>query len=96
MLTLRLARVGKKNHPQFRMVVQEKKQHPQAGNLDVIGYYHPIEKKCVFQEEKIHEYVKKGAKPSSSLARLLQRNGVKGLEGFIVQKKPKAKKSEDK
>jgi len=65
-------------------------------SLDTLGYVHPLEKKMHFEVARIEEYIKKGAQPSSTVARLLAKQGVKGMEQYIkkitIKPKEEAKK----
>lgn len=96
MLTIRLSRVGKKNHPQYRVVLQERQKSPKGKCIDTLGYYHPLVKKFECDIAKVEQYVKNGAQPSSTIARLLQKQGVKGMESFIAKVTMKPSKSEGK
>ncbi|MEA3322942.1 MAG: 30S ribosomal protein S16 [Patescibacteria group bacterium] len=76
MLVIRFSRVGRHNHAQYRIIVQEKTQSPTKKHLDIVGSYDPHSKKTVLQEEKIKEYLANGAQPSDSVYNLLVRNEV--------------------
>lgn len=91
MLTIRLARVGKKNHAQYRIVVQEKKAAPIGRKVAQIGYYHPIEKQFSCDTEAVQKHLKNGAQLSGTMARLLVKNGFEAAAPFLP--KPRMKKS---
>lgn len=91
MLTIRLSRVGKKNHAQYRIVVQEKKAAPIGRKVAQIGYYHPIEKQFSCDTDKVQSYLKNGAQLSGTVARLLVKNGFEAATPFLP--KPRMKKS---
>ncbi len=95
MLTIRLARVGKRNHAQYRIVLQQKTKSPKGKNIDSLGYYHPIEKKMECDLKKVELYLKDGAQPSSTMARLLMQKGVKGLEKFVEPISKKKRKGDE-
>lgn len=103
MLAIRLARTGRKNLQQFRIVVQEKARHPKSGKVVCnLGSYDPSdpENKMVFDAEKAKKYIKDGAVVSDTLARLFLKNGIESslLEKFIkkyTKQKPK-KEAEEK
>jgi len=47
--------------------------------LEELGYYHPIEKEerqLKLHEEKIKEWIKKGAQASPTVKRLLNKNSI--------------------
>ncbi len=100
MLTIRLSRQGRKNTPHFRLVVQEKTVSPKSGKyVAIIGHYDPTEadNKLTFEQDKLEIYLKNGATPSDTVARLLLKAGVKGLEKFVAKyTKQKARKAEEK
>lgn len=96
MLTIRLSRVGKRNHPQYRIVLQQKTKSPKGESIAILGYYHPIEKQLEFDVAKAEQYIKNGAKPSSTVARLMTSKGMKGMELFIEKRAPRAKKGAEK
>lgn len=91
MLTIRLSRVGKKNHAQYRIVVQDKKAAPIGRKVAQIGYYHPIEKQFSCDTAVVSSYMKNGAQLSGTLARLLVKNGFEDAKPFLP--KPRMKKS---
>lgn len=89
MLTIRLSRVGRKKVKNFRITVSEKTKSPKRGSLDIIGYYNPETEPYTlsYDEAKLTDYVKKGAQVSPTLARLLDKAGVKGMKKFFDEKK---------
>jgi len=95
MLVIRLSRTGKINEAAYRIVVAEKASAVKSKCIDSIGFYvpsrNPKQLKC--DKEKFADWVRKGARPSNTLARLLKKDGYEGLEKFIVSytKKTKAK-----
>jgi small subunit ribosomal protein S16 len=82
-LTIRLSRVGKKNQPQYRLVLQEKVKSPKGKAIETLGYYHPLQKTFECDVSLVEKYIKEGAKPSSTVAHLLQKKGMKGMERYI-------------
>lgn len=73
---IRLKRVGKPKHPHFRVVAIEKSRGPAGKPLEILGSYDPREKsvtkKLAIDQERMNHWVKNGAKPSESLARLIK------------------------
>jgi len=76
MLVIRFSRVGRHNHAQYRIVVQEKTKAPTGKHVDIVGSYDPHSKQTVLKEEKIKIYLENGAQPSDSVYNLLVRNGL--------------------
>jgi small subunit ribosomal protein S16 len=56
------------------------KDAPRDGRaLEEVGYYHPIaaeEKQLKLNEDKIKEWINKGAQPSPTVKRLLNKNNI--------------------
>ncbi len=90
MLTIRLSRIGKKNKPYFRIVLQEHTIAPGGRHVDVLGSYDPHMKKVVLKEEKIKYWIGKGAQASDTVHNLFVKNGI--LEGEKRKVKLPAKK----
>jgi small subunit ribosomal protein S16 len=79
MLTIRFARVGRKNRAQFRIVLQQHTAAPTGRHVAVLGSYDPHQKVAVLKADKIKEWVAKGAQVSNSAYNLFIKEGV--LEG---------------
>jgi small subunit ribosomal protein S16 len=103
MLVIRLARVGRENLQQFRLVAQEKTSSPKSGKVvATLGSYNPAnpDNKLVFDAEKIEQLISNGATPSDTVARLLLKNGFKKelvekfVEKYTKQKSRKEAKAE--
>ena len=78
MLAIRMQRTGRKGHAQFRLIVQEARRSPKSGNIVVsLGNYDPHSKATSIDKEKAAFYLEHGAQPSSRVAMLLQKEGVK-------------------
>ena len=78
MLAIRMQRNGRAHLPVYRIVVQESQRHPLSGRVVAeVGSYHPETKKLVLDKEKVEFYLKNGAQPSSRVALILEKNGVK-------------------
>ncbi|MFP4562509.1 MAG: 30S ribosomal protein S16 [Spirochaetia bacterium] len=73
---IRLKRFGTKKRPYYRIVVMDT-QAPRDGRaIEEVGFYHPIEveeKQIKVDEEKIKSWIEKGAKPSDTVKRLLNK-----------------------
>ena len=76
---IRLKRVGAKKRPYYRIVVMDSRTPRDGKAIDEVGYYHPIEaedKQVVLKEEKIKDWFKKGARPTNTVKRLLNKKGI--------------------
>jgi small subunit ribosomal protein S16 len=89
MLKIRLKRLGRKNQPQYRIVVTEHTQPVSGEYLEKIGNYEPALKAITLDKEKAIEWMNKGAKPTNTVAKLFEKEGVK--HKLIVIKKFAAK-----
>jgi small subunit ribosomal protein S16 len=78
MLTIRLSRTGKKHAPQYRIVVQEKHTDPWSPAKDVVGIYNPHTSPSTIElkEDKIKDWLAKGAQPSASVQNMLINAGI--------------------
>jgi small subunit ribosomal protein S16 len=76
MLMIRLARFGAKKKPSYRVVIIDKERARDSRSVEVVGYYNPISTPATvkLQHERIEYWVKQGAKPSDTVARLLAAN----------------------
>lgn len=78
MLVIRLQRVGRKGHAQFRVVVQDSRRTPTSGKVVAqIGTYDPHTKVANLNKERAQHYLDHGAQPSDRAAVLLKKEGVK-------------------
>ncbi len=73
MLVIRLARVGKKNHATFRVIVSEKTKDTRGDFLELLGSYDPHQSpaKAVLNAERVSYWISKGAQPSGSVHNIL-------------------------
>lgn len=92
MLTIRFARTGRKNAPQFKVVLQEHTVAPGGRHVAVLGSYDPKRKVAVLKAEKIKEWIAKGAQASDSAYNLFVKEGIiDGKKRAIKMEKPKTK-----
>ena len=75
---IRLKRFGTKKRPFYRIVVMDSKEPRDGRALDELGLYHPIEaeetNQVRFDEEKVRSWLEKGAQPTQTVRKLLNRN----------------------
>ena len=92
MLAIRMQRNGRSHYPTYRIVVQESQRHPLSGRVVAeVGSYNPATKALVMDEEAIEKYLKNGAHPSSRVAFILKKNGVKLPKWYKEAPKKSAK-----
>jgi len=86
MLKIRLRRVGAKKKPSYRLVVADVRAPRDGAFIDIVGHYDPLTdpETIVIKEEKALHWLKQGAKPTDTTARLLDKAGI--LEKFKLVK----------
>ena len=95
MLVIRLQRTGRENLPTYRLVVAEKARPVKGKYLELVGHYLPARDTVVFEhnDNRIKDWIAKGATPSDTVARLLRKSGLDGMDKFIrTYAKRKSKK----
>ena len=73
---IRLKRYGTKKRPFYRIVVVDSRKPRDGRTIEEVGIYHPIEvegKQCRIKEERIREWLEKGARPSDTVRQLLNK-----------------------
>jgi small subunit ribosomal protein S16 len=75
-LTIRLARIGKKKHPYYRVVVTEKTRPRNGRFVEIVGTYDPLKKPAAVQLEhdRVQYWLGKGAQPSDTVRSLIRSN----------------------
>ncbi len=76
---IRMKRFGAKRRPYYRIVAIDSRAPRNGRTLEELGYYHPIaeeEKQLKLKEEKIREWLSKGARPSPTVRKLLNKNNI--------------------
>jgi small subunit ribosomal protein S16 len=78
MLKIRLRRVGAKKKPSYRLVVADIRAPRDGAFVDIVGHYDPMTdpETVVIEEEKALHWLKQGAQPTETTARLLSKAGV--------------------
>jgi small subunit ribosomal protein S16 len=75
---IRLARVGSKKNPIYRVVVADSRSPRDGRFIEVVGRYNPQTEPSTieFDEEKVRGWIDKGAQPSETVRRLLKTKGI--------------------
>jgi small subunit ribosomal protein S16 len=95
MIVIRFSRVGRKNKPQFRIVVQDNKTAPTGGHIEILGSWDPHQKQGVFKNERIQYWLSQGAQASDSVHNLLvAQKVIEAKKRVIKMKKVEAEKKE--
>ena len=97
MLMIRLQRVGRRNHAEFRVVLTEHTRGPKSSYILSLGHYNPHTNKVTIDGEAVKEWVGKGAQVSDTVHNLLVSEGIiKGKKKNVLPKKtPIAKEKEE-
>jgi small subunit ribosomal protein S16 len=76
MLMIRLARFGGKKKPSYRVVVIDKERARDSRSVEVVGTYSPVARPATvnLNHDRIAHWMKNGAQPSDTVARLLKSN----------------------
>lgn len=76
MLAIRLRRTGKKGQPSYRIVVADERTSVYGKYIEMLGSFNPQTKAVVLDNSKALEWLKKGAKPSNTAAKILEKQKV--------------------
>ena len=78
MVRIRLQRSGAKKRPYYRIVAAEGSFPVDGRFIEIIGYYHPIEKTDVLKidEEKALKWLQNGAQPTDTVKSLFTELGI--------------------
>lgn len=80
MVRIRLRRVGSMRQPSYRMVVADSEAPRDGRFLEIVGFYNPRTQPETVQvnEERALHWLRVGAQPTESAARLLTKHGTMG------------------
>lgn len=75
---IRLRRMGKKKQPFYRIVVADSRMPRDGRTLEELGTYNPMSRPGTVKlaEERVYDWLKKGAEPSDTVNSLFRRVGV--------------------
>lgn len=78
MVKLKLARVGKKKQPEYRIIVVERGKDPWGPNNEVIGHYNPRTDKnpVEFKIDRVQYWLSVGAQPTDTVHNMLVSAGL--------------------
>jgi len=86
LVKIRLRRVGAKKKPSYRLVVADARAPRDGAFIAIIGHYNPLTdpETVVINEEKALSWLRQGAQPTATAARLLSKVGI--MEKFKITK----------
>lgn len=99
MLAIRLARIGKKNKPYYKLVVQEKTWAPKSKAIELVGAYDPHTNPptMTLKKERILYWIGKGAQCSETVHNMLvNAKVIDAPKRRVVRGKKKAAAAEEK
>ena len=75
---LRLTRMGRHKRPFYRVVATDSRMPRDGRFLEVIGTYDPLKEsdKASFKEDRVLDWLNKGAQPSDTVRSLLRKTGI--------------------
>jgi small subunit ribosomal protein S16 len=75
---LRLTRVGSKKNPIYRVVAADSRSPRDGKFIEIVGRYNPQSEPSLIEldEAKVRSWLEKGAQPTETVARLLQKSGI--------------------
>lgn len=75
---MRLARIGSKKNPIYRVVVADSRSPRDGRFIEIIGRYNPQTNPSTIEldETKVKEWLAKGAQPSDPVAKLIKVAGI--------------------
>ncbi len=79
MLRIRLARIGKRKQPHYRVVVADSTMARNGRHVEILGHYNPRTEPSTVKidTERAQEWLQKGAQPTDRVRKLLV---IAGLE----------------
>ena len=77
---IRLTRVGSKKNPIYRVVVADSRSPRDGRFIEIVGRYNPQTDPSTIEldEEKVKDWLGKGAQPSDAVAKLIKAAGISG------------------
>ena len=78
MVKIRLRRVGAKHKPIYRVVIADSRSARDGAFIEIVGHYNPLTEPAIIHinEEKVLEWLKRGAQPTDTVRSLLQKTGI--------------------
>lgn len=96
MVKIRLRRMGAKKQPTYRFVVADARSPRDGRFIEILGHYNPRTepKTLVVNQDKVKEWLAKGAQPSDPVRRLFAELGLVERGPISETKRaPKGKKA---
>ena len=83
MLTIRLARIGKKKKPYYRVVVIERTRARDGRVREAVGTYDPLKKPAEIKldSDRVKYWLGVGAQPSNTVRSFIKQQKIGAVEG---------------
>ena len=91
MLTIRLQRAGKRNKPEFRIVLAEKESSASKKFAEILGHYNPRTKDFTIKEDRVQYWMAQQATLSPTVHNLLVTKNILSVpkvKAFSIPAKP--------
>jgi small subunit ribosomal protein S16 len=77
---MRLARIGSKKNPIYRVVVADSRSPRDGRFIEIVGRYNPQTDPSLIEldEVKVKDWLAKGVQPSDPVAKLIKAAGISG------------------
>jgi small subunit ribosomal protein S16 len=78
MVRIRLRRTGSRGQPSYRLVIADKESPRDGRFIEIVGFYNPRTEPATLEikEDRIYEWMSKGALPTESVAQLFRTAGT--------------------
>ncbi len=78
MVKIKLRRIGATKQPSYRLVIADSRYSRDGKFLTTIGHYNPRTQpeEIVIDEKSALDWLKQGAQPTATVARLLNKTGI--------------------
>ncbi len=78
-MKIRLTRMGAKGKPSYRVVATNSESPRDGKFLEILGNYNPGKDpaEVVLREDRVREWLSKGAKPTLTVSQLLEKKGIR-------------------
>lgn len=78
MVKIRLRRIGAPKKPSYRLVVTDSRNPRDGAFISIIGHFNPLSdpESVHINEEEALKWLRQGAQPTATVARLLSKAGV--------------------
>jgi len=81
MVKIRMARMGRKGVPFYRVIVIESKKARDGEYIENVGYYDPRSKNLRINRDRVEYWIAKGAQPTNTVAKLIAKEKGGSHEG---------------